>query len=148
MTDSVITDRKQKKRARDMARDQGQKDELWERYQELQDEDSEILLSLKRHAGTNTLGKELLINCANALSVLSGITSPGRQEKRLRRFIIGWMNENANVLLPHITHIVIRDNRGGYQGSEEVVDDLKTWERENDNNPELINTLRYLERSI
>jgi hypothetical protein len=144
MTDSIIKNRKEIKQSKDIKRDREERNKLSEHCKPFSGEDSEILSAVKRLVGIKKLNTKLMVDCGNCLSSLAGIPLPGRHQKRQHRFIVGWMNEKAELLLPHLGNVICKDNRGNYSGTEEMIDHFKTWEQENPDDPSLIEAERYL----
>jgi hypothetical protein len=124
-----------KKTRQDLQRDAVAKDKReviqkrWE-YDGFMDwRDRGIVYDLAQMHNVTNPALSLLLPIATAMSARIGVAL-GRQEKRRRDLLIGWINKHYDQICGYIPRLVFRDETGGMIGA--CVDE---WKRYHERNP-------------
>jgi hypothetical protein len=117
MQDLVLLNRKERKVNVDRARDQEERGQLLQRCNT--SENTPIIQELRCIAGVTKLTKNDLLKYATELATLTGLSGPGRQHKRRRDIIIGWINDHQDQFMPFLLHLP--------RGSTQIQDDGGFW---------------------
>jgi hypothetical protein len=82
--------------------------------------DRGILYDMDRIHGRSKPSRDLLLRVALVVARVSDLTL-GRQEKRLRELLVGWLNEHYEYVEPLIGSMILRDSTGGLSGPVHLV---------------------------
>jgi hypothetical protein len=113
------------------AKDKEEIEQKWRDYQGYMDwKEQGILHDLQKIYNILNPTIQLLLPIALNMSALINVPI-GRQEKRRRNFLIGWLNKNYDEISKYIPRMVIRDEKGEMKGPNIV-----TWQRYAQENPD------------
>jgi hypothetical protein len=96
-----------------------------------------ILHDIVRYFGIENPSLQLLLPIAMNLSHVIQVQL-GRQEKRRREFLVGWMNKHYEQIQSYIPHLVLTDDKGVIVGPN-----VEAWNRYKRENPDAA-VLKYL----
>jgi hypothetical protein len=96
-----------------------------------------ILQDLVQYFGIENPPLQLLLPIAMSLSHMIKVQL-GRQEKRRREFLIGWMNKYYDKIRDYIPNMVLKNDKGVITGPH-----VDAWERFKKANPQA-DVLKYL----
>jgi hypothetical protein len=101
-------------------------------------EDKGILYDLNRWHGRNKPSRDLLLSIAMGVAAQCGLTI-GREEKRRKSFLIGWINEHYDCFRDVIENLVLGDTTGSLSGP---VEQLKQYREEHPEDEEVARAVR------
>jgi hypothetical protein len=102
--------------------------------------DRGIVHDLEQHFQVANPTLSLLLPIALSMSSLIRIPI-GRQEKRRKELLIGWLNKNYAAIQKYIPRMVIRDEKGDVKGPN-----VDTWNRFSAEHPDA-DVISYLNKS-
>jgi hypothetical protein len=89
----------------------------------------EVVDELARHLGVERLDAKTLVDIATTLSMLLPQESRiSRQEKRYKKFRLGWFARNSVEIRPFLSRIVVLTREGAYGPYASFFTDSTNWE--------------------